>query len=121
MMQHYGRLSPAHNNYISLPFFYLESRKHLPKSVLILSGGQRSADNLKKVVYILNRGGRFQDYKDMNKGDRVCCKPLQKADQFLPGKDGRNEECLHRQVESEICNLSPDRHDDRQVSERGRA
>lgn len=49
---------------------FLESRKHLPRSVF---DPERWAAicgaNWKKVVYVLNRGGRFQDYKDMYKGD----------------------------------------------------
>ena len=52
---------------------FLESRKHLPKSVF---DPERWAAicgaNWKKVVYVLNRGGRFQDYKDMYKGDLVA-------------------------------------------------
>ncbi|MGE5239078.1 MAG: molybdopterin-dependent oxidoreductase [Chloroflexota bacterium] len=51
---------------------FLESRKHLPKTVFDPERWQKIAGaNWRKVVYVLNRGGRFQDYKDMYKGDLV--------------------------------------------------
>ncbi|HWR88921.1 MAG TPA: molybdopterin-dependent oxidoreductase, partial [Dissulfurispiraceae bacterium] len=51
---------------------FIESRKHLPKSVYDPERWQKIAGpNWRKVVYVLNRGGRFQDYKDMYKGDLV--------------------------------------------------
>jgi len=51
---------------------FIESRKHLPKSVFDAERWQKIAGpDWKKVVYVLNRGGRFQDYKDIYKGDVV--------------------------------------------------
>jgi anaerobic selenocysteine-containing dehydrogenase len=51
---------------------FLESRKHLPKTVFDPERWQKIAGaNWRKVVYVLNRGGRFQDYKDIYKGDHV--------------------------------------------------
>ncbi|HLE41283.1 MAG TPA: molybdopterin-dependent oxidoreductase, partial [Nitrospirota bacterium] len=47
---------------------FLESRKHLPKSVFDPERWEKICGaNWKKVVYVLNRGGRFQNYKDMYK------------------------------------------------------
>ncbi len=52
---------------------FLESRKHLPKSVFDPERWEKTAGaNWRKVVYVLNRGGRFQDYKDMYKGDHAA-------------------------------------------------
>jgi anaerobic selenocysteine-containing dehydrogenase len=49
---------------------FLESRIHLPKTVFDPERWEKIAGpNWRKVVYVLNRGGRFQDYKDMYKGD----------------------------------------------------
>ena len=51
---------------------FLDSRKHLPKTVFDPERWERiSGPNWRKVVYVLNRGGRFQDYKDIYKGDYV--------------------------------------------------
>jgi tetrathionate reductase subunit A len=52
---------------------FLESRKHLPKSVFDPERWQRiTGANWKKVVYVLNRGGRFQEAKDIYKGELVA-------------------------------------------------
>jgi anaerobic selenocysteine-containing dehydrogenase len=49
---------------------FLESRKHLPKTVFDADRWEKIAGpHWRRVVYVLNRGGRFQDYKDMYKGD----------------------------------------------------
>lgn len=54
---------------------FLDSRKHLPKTVFDPDRWQKIAGpNWRKVVYVLNRGGRFQDYKDSYKGDQVANK-----------------------------------------------
>src|SRR4030042_6772649 len=51
---------------------FLDSRKHLPKTVFDPERWEKIADpNWRKVIYILNRGGRFQEYKDVYKGDHV--------------------------------------------------
>lgn len=51
---------------------FLESRKHLPKTVFDPERWEKIAgSNWRKVVYVLNRGGRFQEYKDVYKGDYV--------------------------------------------------
>ncbi|MGQ9637409.1 MAG: molybdopterin-dependent oxidoreductase [Thermodesulfobacteriota bacterium] len=51
---------------------FLESRKHLPKTVFDPERWEKiTGPYWQKVVYILNRGGRFQDYKDVYKGDYV--------------------------------------------------
>lgn len=51
---------------------FLESRKHLPKTVFDPERWEKIAGpNWRKVVYVLNRGGRFQEYKDIYKGDHV--------------------------------------------------
>jgi anaerobic selenocysteine-containing dehydrogenase len=51
---------------------FLESRKHLPKTVFDPERWEKIAGpNWRKVAYVLNRGGRFQDYKDIYKGDYV--------------------------------------------------
>ncbi len=51
---------------------FLDSRRHLPKTVFDPERWERiSGPNWRKVVYVLNRGGRFQDYKDIYKGDYV--------------------------------------------------
>lgn len=52
---------------------FVESRKHLPKSVFDPERWQRiTGPNWRKVVYVLNRGGRFQEAKDVYKGDLVA-------------------------------------------------
>ena len=62
----------ADDNEIKL---FLESRKHLPKTVFDPERWERIvATNWRKVVSILNRGGRFQEYKDIFKGDYVANK-----------------------------------------------
>jgi anaerobic selenocysteine-containing dehydrogenase len=54
---------------------FMDSRKHLPKTIFDPERWQKIAGaNWRKVVYVLNRGGRFQDYKDMYKGDQVSNK-----------------------------------------------
>jgi anaerobic selenocysteine-containing dehydrogenase len=54
---------------------FLESRKHLPKTVFDRERWEKIAGpNWQKVVYVLNRGGRFQDYKEIYKGDLVSNK-----------------------------------------------
>lgn len=51
---------------------FLDARKHLPKTVFDPERWERiTGQNWKKVIYVLNRGGRFQDYKDVYKGDYV--------------------------------------------------
>jgi anaerobic selenocysteine-containing dehydrogenase len=51
---------------------FLESRRHLPKTIFDPQRWEKiSGPNWRKVVYVLNRGGRFQDYKDIYKGDLV--------------------------------------------------
>ncbi len=52
---------------------FLDSRKHLPEGVFDPERWQRIAGpNWRKVVYVLNRGGRFQEAKDIYKGDLVA-------------------------------------------------
>jgi len=54
---------------------FLESRKHLPKTVFDPARWEQiCGKNWRKVVYVLNRGGRFQDYKDQYKGEQVANK-----------------------------------------------
>ncbi len=49
---------------------FLESRKHLPRTVFDPARWERIAGpNWRKVVYLLNRGGRYQDYKDVYQGE----------------------------------------------------
>jgi anaerobic selenocysteine-containing dehydrogenase len=51
---------------------FLESRSHLPQTVFDPGRWEKVAGpNWRKVVYVLNRGGRFQEYKDTYKGDLV--------------------------------------------------
>jgi anaerobic selenocysteine-containing dehydrogenase len=52
---------------------FLESRKHLPKTVFDPERWEKiCGPNWRKVIYVLNRGGRFQDYKDIYKGEHVA-------------------------------------------------
>lgn len=54
---------------------FLDSRTHLPKTVFDPDRWEKiCGQNWRKVVYILNRGGRFQDYKDQYKGEQVANK-----------------------------------------------
>jgi len=54
---------------------FIKAREHLPKSVFDVERWKRIAGPyFKKVVYILNRGGRFQDYKDVYQGEQVANK-----------------------------------------------
>ncbi|MEW6026838.1 MAG: molybdopterin-dependent oxidoreductase [Planctomycetota bacterium] len=51
---------------------FFKARQHLPKSVFDPERWQKIAGpNWKKVVYVLNRGGRFQDYKDAFDGKQL--------------------------------------------------
>ncbi|HEY5996445.1 MAG TPA: molybdopterin-dependent oxidoreductase [Candidatus Deferrimicrobiaceae bacterium] len=52
---------------------FLDSRKHLPKTVFDPARWEKIAGaDWKKAVYVLNRGGRFQDHKDIYKGELVA-------------------------------------------------
>jgi tetrathionate reductase subunit A len=54
---------------------FLKARRHLPKSVFDADRWQRIAGpNWKKVVYLLNRGGRFDTQENSYKGDHVANK-----------------------------------------------
>jgi tetrathionate reductase subunit A len=55
---------------------FLKSRAHLPKSVFDPEKWKKACGeaNWKKVIYVLNRGGRYQDYADAFKGDQVANK-----------------------------------------------
>jgi anaerobic selenocysteine-containing dehydrogenase len=54
---------------------FLESRSHLPKTVFDPARWEKIAGPAwRKVVYVLNRGGRFQDYRDIYKGSQVANK-----------------------------------------------
>ncbi len=49
---------------------FLESRKHLPRSVFDPARWERIAGPAwRRVVYVLNRGGRFQDYRKAYEGE----------------------------------------------------
>ncbi|MCL5884872.1 MAG: molybdopterin-dependent oxidoreductase [Deltaproteobacteria bacterium] len=51
---------------------FMESRKHLPRIVFDPARWEKIAGaSWRKVVYLLNRGGRFQEYKDIYKGNHV--------------------------------------------------
>lgn len=51
---------------------FLDARKHLPKTVFDPERWEKiTGQTWRKVIYVLNRGGRFQDYKDTYKGDYV--------------------------------------------------
>jgi len=53
---------------------FLKSRIHLPKSVFNPERWVKACGeaNWRKVVYLLNRGGRYQDYAEAFKGDQVA-------------------------------------------------
>jgi anaerobic selenocysteine-containing dehydrogenase len=52
---------------------FLEARQHLPKSVFDPERWAAIAGDLwPKVVYVLNRGGRFEDYEKGYKGEQVA-------------------------------------------------
>jgi len=54
---------------------FIDSRAHLPRSVFDPVRWEKiCGKNWRKVVYILNRGGRFQDYKDQYKGEQAANK-----------------------------------------------
>lgn len=55
---------------------FIDSRKHLPKSVFDpVRWKSIVGDELwRKVIYVLNRGGRFQEYNKIFKGDQVTNK-----------------------------------------------
>jgi tetrathionate reductase subunit A len=51
---------------------FQESRRHLPATVFDPARWEKIAGaNWRKVVYLLNRGGRFQEYGEIYKGDHV--------------------------------------------------
>ena len=53
---------------------FLEARKNLPKTVFDLERWKKIAGEKvwPKVVYVLNRGGRFEDHEKAYKGDRLA-------------------------------------------------
>ncbi len=52
---------------------FFDSRRHLPKTVFDPERWEKiTGRNWRKVIYVLNRGGRFQDYKDVYKGEYVA-------------------------------------------------
>ena len=55
---------------------FLKSRAHLPKSVFDPDKWKKACGeaNWRKVIYVLNRGGRYQDYSEIFKGDQVANK-----------------------------------------------
>lgn len=55
---------------------FVKSREHLPKTVFDPDRWKKACGeaNWRKVVYILNRGGRFQDHADTYKGGQVANK-----------------------------------------------
>ena len=51
---------------------FIQSRKHLPKQIFDLERMKRICGDLfPKVVYVLNRGGRFQDHSKFYEGDHL--------------------------------------------------
>jgi anaerobic selenocysteine-containing dehydrogenase len=52
---------------------FMKVRRHLPKAVFDPERWERSVggENFKKVIYVLNRGGRFQNYEDAWDGEQV--------------------------------------------------
>jgi anaerobic selenocysteine-containing dehydrogenase len=55
---------------------FMKSRSHLPKTVFDPEKWKKACGekNWRKVIYLLNRGGRYQDYADAFKGDQVANK-----------------------------------------------
>ncbi len=55
---------------------FLASRRHLPKSVFDAARWEQTvgAERWRKVIYVLNRGGRFQDWDKAWDGDKVANK-----------------------------------------------
>ncbi|MBI5582413.1 MAG: molybdopterin-dependent oxidoreductase [Deltaproteobacteria bacterium] len=52
---------------------FLDSRKHLPRTIFDPQRWEKIAGPVwRKVVYVLNRGGRFQDYTDQYQGEQVA-------------------------------------------------
>jgi anaerobic selenocysteine-containing dehydrogenase len=89
---------------------FLESRKHLPKTVFDPERWEKICGaNWKKVVYVLNRGGRFQDYKDMYKGDHVA-NQYKKSITYQENSRHQNAPANHP------CNLSDDLNNPRQIA-----
>ena len=55
---------------------FLKTRSHLPKTVFDPEKWKKACgeSNWRKVVYLLNRGGRYQEYAEAFKGDQVANK-----------------------------------------------
>ncbi len=55
---------------------FLKSRAHLPRTVFDPERWKKACGeaNWRKVIYVLNRGGRYQDYAEAFKGDQVANK-----------------------------------------------
>ncbi len=57
---------------------FLNSRRHLPKTVFDVDAWKAAIGNdeslWRRVVYVLNRGGRFQDYSKLKKGNQLANK-----------------------------------------------
>jgi anaerobic selenocysteine-containing dehydrogenase len=64
---------------------FLESRRHLPPTVFDLAKWQRAVGETtwKKVVYVLNRGGRYQDYEKAYDGEKFANKYGQLINLYL--------------------------------------
>lgn len=52
---------------------FIKSRKHIPSSIFDLSKWETSCgkEYFRKVAYVLNRGGRYQDYQDSYEGEQL--------------------------------------------------
>jgi len=63
----------------------IKSRRHLPKGVFDPERWEKSvgSENFKKVIYVLNRGGRFQNYEDAWEGEQVKNKYGTLANMYL--------------------------------------
>jgi anaerobic selenocysteine-containing dehydrogenase len=64
---------------------FLQSRRHLPKAVFDPDKWRQAVGDRwwRKVVYVLNRGGRFQDYKKAFKGEHLGTQYGQLANLYM--------------------------------------
>ncbi len=57
---------------------FLQARRHLPKTVFDVDAWKQAIGNdeslWRRVIYVLNRGGRFQDYSKLVDGDKLANK-----------------------------------------------
>ena len=69
---------------------FMQARQHLPKSVFDIEKWRKAAGpHWRRVVYVLNRGGRYQEYEKTFDGDQVKNRYAKKVAKSTDSMTGR--------------------------------